>query len=781
MPLSQCFCLSLALVVGLGATAGPVTLHETESGHELRVDGEPFTIKGAGGDADKALLAEYGGNAFRTWGIDETTADRLAEAEKHGLKVALGIWLGHTRHGFSYDDADQVQKQFDDARAAVLKYKDHPAVLLWGVGNEMEEYAAETDPKMWKAVNDIAAMIKQLDPDHPTMTVTAEIGGDRLESIETYCPEIDIVGINSYGGVTSIPERYAAAEISKPYIVTEFGPPGTWEISKNDWDVPLELTSTEKAEIYKNAYEVLDADPNCLGSFAFTWGFKQEATATWFGMFLPNGSKLAAVDAMHEVWTGSPPANLCPVIERFEVIGSPQVEPDARVIVELDVTDPEGKTPRVEWVLFEEMEVFESMGDFRPTPPTFPKAIGEHDHTGATVTMPERPGNYRLIAYMYDGDGGAAVANVPLKVKGEVDTRLGAQVNLPLVVYGDNVDGMPYAPSGYMGDYAAITMDEKSTEAPHRGATCLAVSFNQTSGWGGVVWQSPANDWGDQQGGYDLRDAGVLSFWARGARGGEQVKFGFGLIGQDKPFYDTGKAEKTVTLTDGWKQYKLPLSGRDLSCIKSGFYWTVAASGQPIKFFLDDVVYTDGDGQGADGGAAAAAGAVDLPVKVLADGLTDLPWVPSGYMGESGSITMDETWADHPHTGPTCTKVQYNHGGGWGGVVWQHPANDWGDQPGGHNVSGADQLSFWARGAEGGEKVKFGFGLLGCDAVYPDTGKGEIEVTLTDQWKQYRVSTRGQDLSRIKTGFYWVVAGQGQPLTFYLDDIAFTSDASEPE
>lgn len=581
-----------APAIALGGEAIAVDIQDEAEGYQLQVDGQPFKVKGAGGDGDKAMLAACGANAFRTWGIDERTGELLDEAEANGMKVAVGIWLGHARHGFNYDDPKQVQEQFDQAKAAVEKYKDHPALLVWGVGNEMEEYAATSDPKVWKAVNEIAVMIKEVDPHHPTMTVIAEIGGDKLPSIEKYCDAIDIVGINSYGGITSIPTRYAEAGLDKPYIVTEFGPPGTWEQSNNDWDVPLELSSTDKAKVYADAYAALEADPNCLGSFAFTWGNKQEATATWFGMLLPDGTKLGAVDAMTEAWTGSPPENLCPQIERLEIVGEPIVESGATVQAELDVADPEGSTPSVEWVLFKEMDEFESAGDFRPTPPTFPKAIQDATHEGVSVKMPDRPGNYRLFAYVRDGSGGGAVANLPLRVEGEVDKSRGAVVNLPLVVHGDDMlTTQPYIPSGYMGNHAAIKINEASTVQPHQGATCLEVSYNTPGAWGGVVWQSPANDWGDQEGGYDLGEADQLSFWARGAKGGEKVKFGFGLIGRDKPYYDTGKAETEVTLTTDWQEFTLPVGDKNMGRIKSGFYWSLAGQGQPIKFYLDDIQY----------------------------------------------------------------------------------------------------------------------------------------------------------------------------------------------
>lgn len=584
----------LAVTVTHRMIAAEVQIAETENGFQLLVDETPFAIKGAGGDGDKELLAASGANAFRTWGIGDDTQDRLDEAQKHGLKVALGIWLGHARHGFNYDDPAQVAQQLADAKAAVLKFKDHPAVLVWGVGNEMEGFEATTDPKVWQAVNDVAKMIGEVDPHHPTMTVVAEIGGDKLPSIKKYCPDVDIVGINSYGGVQSIPERFAKAGLAKPYIVTEFGPPGTWEIQNNEWGVPLELTSTEKADIYRAAYDKLAADPRCLGSFAFTWGFKQEATATWFGMFLPDGTKVASVDAMTEAWSGKPAENLCPRIDSLEVVGKPIVEPNMPIEARLKVVDPEGKQPQVKWVLFREMEEFNTMGDYRPPPPTFPEAITKSSASGVTVKMPQLPGKYRLFAYVHDGDGGGAVANVPLKVAGEVSMDAlarGHKVPVPFAVYADDMNGSPYAPSGYMGETAAIHLDEQSTTDPHSGKTCLQVVYDKPDGWGGVVWQSPANDWGDRPGGFDLSAADTLQIWARGEHGGEKVKLGFGLIDRDKPFYDTAKGEIEVTLTKQWQSFKIPLVRHNAGRIKTGFYWTLAGQGKPVTFYLDDIAF----------------------------------------------------------------------------------------------------------------------------------------------------------------------------------------------
>ena len=570
------------------AVENPVKLVQQDGAWQLHRGGKPWYVQGAGGDASKALLAGIGGNTCRTWGADDIQ-DRLDDAHKNGLAVVVGIWLGHERHGFKYDDATQVQRQFEMAKSQVLKWKDHPAVLAWGIGNEMEGFAAGDNPAIWKAVQDIAAMVKQIDPDHPTMTTVAEIGGKRVESIHKMCPAIDIVGINSYAGASSIPERYRTAGGTKPYMITEYGPPGTWEIGKNALGTVDEPTSTAKAVSYLNAWKALKADSKlCIGTLAFAWGSKVEATATWYGMVLPNGDKLEVVDAYAAAW-GKPVKNRCPQIQpiAFDAGKAPTLKPGQVVVATAAVEDPEKDAMNAHWIIAQELSNYNTGGDAIAMPPTFPEAIVVGGVGSCTFKAPEGGGVYRIYTYVQDGKGGAALASATFKVDGPALPPKPQIAKLPAAIAGGEAEPL-WSASGYMGDNGSIQMEPASTDTPKVGKTCLKVSFTKDKGWGGVVWQSPANDWGEKPGGWNLNGAKALKFWVRGAAGGEKIKFGFGIVGNDKPFGDTAKIERDVTMTTEWQEVSIDVTNRDLSRIKTGFMWVGAANGKPWAFYVDD-------------------------------------------------------------------------------------------------------------------------------------------------------------------------------------------------
>lgn len=164
-----------------------------------------------------------------------------------------------------------------------------------------------------------------------------------------------------------------------------------------------------------------------------------------------------------------------------------------------------------------------------------------------------------------------------------------------------------------------------------------------------------------------------------------------------------------------------------------------------------------------------------LPFTVFDEkGSPNNHYIASGWMGNAKGIKMDDGCTNNPHAGKTCLRVEYSEAGDWAGVVWQDPANDWGELPGGWNLTGAKKLKFWARGEKGGESVTFKFGILGADKKVSDTATGESDgAKLTKEWQEITIDLTDKDLTRIKTGFVWTLPGQGAPVVFYLDDIRF--------
>ncbi len=585
------------LIVVLLATASVhassirVELRKQGDRFELLRGGKPYAIHGVGGQTHLDLLERAGGNSIRTWDA-KNIGPLLDEAHKHHLTVCVGLWLGHQRHGFNYHDENSVLSQLNQCLEVVRKYKDHPAVLLWGIGNEME--GDGQDPSIWYAVDHIAREIKRLDPDHPTMTVIAELGDHKAQSIERFCPNIDIIGVNSYAGITSLAERYKKADSSKPYIVTEHGPFGPWEVAKTRWGAPIEPTGSQKAEQYRKGYEAaVSSQPGlCLGSYAFLWGHKQETTATWFGMLLPDGTRTETVDAMQKAWTGKYPPNRSPSLTSLELDRADRLKPGDVIHARLTSHGPENDPVNVQWILRSDALTIGVGGDAQSQESEIAGMI-QGDLNSARITIPNNGGGYRLFAYLTDDHGGASVANAPLFVDAPVIAQKARRPVLPELIYEEPDTKSVYVPSGYMGNTMAIHMKLDSTESPHSGKYCLKIEYAAADQWGGVMWQSPPNDWeGHAPGGLELSDATSLEFFARGQNGGEIVNFFVGGTPNGNLYSDTSKFEvPNLHLTKEWKRYSIPLQGKDLSRIKTGFGWSLAGQGQPVTFFLDEIQF----------------------------------------------------------------------------------------------------------------------------------------------------------------------------------------------
>ena len=402
-----------------------VELKKNASGyHRLFVNNQEFYVDGAGLEfGNMEALAEYGGNSFRTWRTRNESEDAievLDRAHINGLMVLMGLDVARERHGFDYNDAEEVKKQFEYLKGEVERLKDHPALLGWAIGNELNLEAENL--KVYDAVDEISRMIHELDPNHPTTTTMAGIGKREVDYIKEHCTDIDFLSIQMYGDIVNLQKRIGDAGWEGPYMVTEWGATGHWEVARTEWDVAIEQTSREKAEAFIERYELaIQADPvNCLGSYVFLWAQKQERTPTWYGMFLANGNVTETVDAMQFVWTGAWPENRCPTLESFILDGKTaydniKLKLGEKYKATVLATDYENDPIMYRWEILPESTDLGMGGDYESRPETLLNL--ELEQAEVEVDAPKIPGAYRLFIYATDDGDRSACANIPFFVE----------------------------------------------------------------------------------------------------------------------------------------------------------------------------------------------------------------------------------------------------------------------------------------------------------------------------------------------------------------------------
>lgn len=280
-------------------------LLQEDGSYKLFFHSKPFYLKGVSCFGGFEGLEDLGGNAIRIWDTDSTNL-LLDKAGDHQLAVVLVLNVLSERQGMDYSNREMVLSQRARIRTDILSYKDHPAVLMWSLGNELDlDYQ---NKEVWKELDTLSQVVNAADGKHLTTTCVMP-RKKTFDYLRTYCPSIQLIGINSFGYAPDVANMLRSIQASDlPYFFSEWGPKGYWEVPQTDWEASYESSSSQKLLFMSDVYKehILKDEDLCLGGMAFFYGFKQERTHTWFSMFDEDGQPSDLVHGLSDLWKGRP-------------------------------------------------------------------------------------------------------------------------------------------------------------------------------------------------------------------------------------------------------------------------------------------------------------------------------------------------------------------------------------------------------------------------------------------------------------------------------------------
>ena len=187
---------------------------------------------------DFRILCEAGVNHITGWDADKGyEQDKFDEvtldvAFQYGIGVVMPFYLPPEG---DYEDETFLQELLVAAETKIKRYTDHPALRMWGVGNEvLIEMASQRQRAAFgRFYLRLADLFHNLDPNHPVIYREAEDVFVPTTSFMLGGPVPTrpwlLYGMNAYTpGLEEILDNWPNRDIQRPLFITEFGAPAEW-------------------------------------------------------------------------------------------------------------------------------------------------------------------------------------------------------------------------------------------------------------------------------------------------------------------------------------------------------------------------------------------------------------------------------------------------------------------------------------------------------------------------------------------------------------------------
>jgi hypothetical protein len=419
----------------------------------LSVDGAPYYVKGVtygpqNTDAGYYLpqIAATGANTVRTWGTDNTdTADLLNAADANGVKVIMGFWLSQSED-YITDTTDETN-DLNNIVSLVNQYKNNGGVLMWDVGNEVMNSLSSTysgtqltNERIAYAqfVERVVDAIHAADPNHPVTSTDAWTGA--WPYYQQYTPHLDLLAVNSYGAACGVQSTWQSGGYTMPYILTEAGPSGEWEVANDENGVPQEDTDQASTQGYATDWGcVTKASGVALGATLFNYGVENDFGGIWYNLMTGDLRR----DSFYEInalYGGQNATNQAPVISNMS-IGNPTAVPAGGTFtINVAATSPISAPLRYS---------VEYCGKYINGSTAQQGATFTTSGGVITATAPTQIGVWKVDVYVYDDQGNAGIQTesinvVPATMSG---TNVALNATTTASSYQSTGNGAPYPPS----------------------------------------------------------------------------------------------------------------------------------------------------------------------------------------------------------------------------------------------------------------------------------------------------------------------------------------------
>ena len=318
-----CGLVALVLAASL-SLAGPahaadvVTTHRDESGWQLRVNGEPFYVKGLvwsytprnenysynlWGESDDFIrkVLDYDFGLMRQAGVNAIRSFMMIPPkwvtyiyQEYGIMTVINPLMG--RYGATIggrwvpftDYSDELTRATLKAEslAIVETYKNVPGVLMFAFGNESNyglswsSFEIENLPEgeqntakaryLYSLFNEVIRAGKKMAPNHPFTIVNGDI--QYIDLIAELVPDLDILGSNVYRG-PSFTDLWSevARKLDLPVLFFEFGSDAyNAREGREDQFAQAEILKEQWQEMYNKSHGNAE-EGNSIGGFVFEW------------------------------------------------------------------------------------------------------------------------------------------------------------------------------------------------------------------------------------------------------------------------------------------------------------------------------------------------------------------------------------------------------------------------------------------------------------------------------------------------------------------------------